>query len=49
LKRPCAVKLIRPAVEADPKSQNRFEREVRLTAALAHPNTIEIGWIPEKC
>ncbi|MEA2631211.1 MAG: eukaryotic-like serine/threonine-protein kinase, partial [Chloroflexota bacterium] len=42
LKRPCALKLIRPGVEADPRSQARFEREVRLTAALAHPNTVEI-------
>jgi serine/threonine-protein kinase len=42
LKRPCALKLILPGVESDPKNQARFEREVRLTAALAHPNTVEI-------
>src|SRR2546423_6863854 len=42
LKRPCAVKLIRLGVESGPKAQERFEREVRLTAALAHPNTVEI-------
>jgi serine/threonine-protein kinase len=42
LKRPCAVKLIRPDVEADPKARQRFEREVRLTASLAHPNTVEV-------
>src|SRR5256885_5817273 len=41
-KRPCALKLIRPGVESDPKSQARFEREVRLTATLSHPNTVEI-------
>jgi hypothetical protein len=42
LKRPCALKLIRPGVDTDPKTQERFEREVRLTAALSHPNTVEI-------
>jgi serine/threonine-protein kinase len=42
LKRPCALKLIRPENLADPRSLARFEREVRLTAALSHPNTIEI-------
>jgi eukaryotic-like serine/threonine-protein kinase len=42
LKRPCAIKLLRPESVADPRSLARFEREVRLTAALSHPNTIEI-------
>ena len=42
LKRPCAVKLIRPGDVADPKALERFEREVRLTATLSHPNTVEI-------
>jgi eukaryotic-like serine/threonine-protein kinase len=42
LKRPCAVKLIRPGVEASAKALERFEREVRLTATLSHPNTVEI-------
>jgi serine/threonine-protein kinase len=42
LKRPCAVKLIRPGCAADPRTQERFEREVRLTATLLHPNTVEI-------
>jgi serine/threonine-protein kinase len=42
LKRPCAVKLIRPDEAADPRAQERFEREVRLTATLSHPNTVEI-------
>ena len=42
LKRPCAVKLIRPDDAADPKALERFEREVRLTATLSHPNTVEI-------
>lgn len=42
LKRPCAIKLIRPSVGSDPRAQERFEREVRLTATLSHPNTVEI-------
>jgi serine/threonine-protein kinase len=42
LKRPCAVKLIRPHDATDMHAQERFEREVRLTATLSHPNTVEI-------
>jgi serine/threonine-protein kinase len=42
LKRPCAVKLIRSDEAAAPHALERFEREVRLTAALSHPNTVEI-------
>ena len=42
LKRPCAVKLIRPGDATDPRALERFEREVRLTATLSHPNTVEI-------
>jgi serine/threonine-protein kinase len=42
LKRPCAVKLIRSDEATDPQAQERFEREVRLTATLSHPNTVEI-------
>ena len=42
LKRPCALKLIRPASAADPAALARFEREVRATARLSHPNTVEI-------
>jgi serine/threonine-protein kinase len=42
LKRPCALKLIRPGDAADPRALERFEREVRLTATLSHPNTVEI-------
>ena len=36
------LKLIRPDREADQEALERFEREVRLTAALSHPNTVEI-------
>jgi hypothetical protein len=42
LKRPCALKLIHPDRMGDPKAVARFEREVRLTATLSHPNTVEI-------
>ncbi len=42
LKRPCALKLIRPGHVADRGALERFEREVRLTATLSHPNTVEI-------
>ena len=42
LKRPCAVKLIRPWAVTDPRAMQRLEREVRLTARLSHPNTVEV-------
>ncbi len=42
LKRPCALKLIKPEAGADPVALARFEREVQSAARLAHPNTIEI-------
>ncbi len=42
LKRPCAVKLIRPEKAGDPRMLARFEREVRATAKLSHWNSIDI-------
>jgi serine/threonine-protein kinase len=42
LRRPCAVKLIRPERAGDPRDLARFEREVRTTATLTHPNTVQI-------
>jgi serine/threonine-protein kinase len=42
LKRPCAVKLIRPDRVTDPTALARFEREVRLTATLSQPNTVQV-------
>jgi eukaryotic-like serine/threonine-protein kinase len=42
LKRPCALKLIRTDDATDPQAIARFECEVRLTATLSHPNTVEI-------
>jgi serine/threonine-protein kinase len=42
LKRPCAIKLIRPERAGDPQVLARFEHEVRMTARLSHWNTVEI-------
>jgi serine/threonine-protein kinase len=42
MKRPCAIKLIRPEKAGDPTVLARFEREVRATAKLSHWNTIDI-------
>jgi eukaryotic-like serine/threonine-protein kinase len=42
LRRPCAIKLIRPDQAGDPRTLIRFEREVRSAATLTHPNTVEI-------
>ena len=42
LKRPCAIKLIKPGSETDSTALARFEREVRATAELSHWNTVEI-------
>jgi serine/threonine-protein kinase len=42
LKRPCAVKLIRPDRAGDPNALGRFEREVQATARLRHPNTVAV-------
>jgi serine/threonine-protein kinase len=41
LKRPCAVKLLKPARATD-EMIARFEREVQLASQLSHPNTVEI-------
>ena len=42
MKRPCALKLIRPNQATDPKALARFEREVKATARLSHWNTVEV-------
>jgi serine/threonine-protein kinase len=42
LKRPCALKLIASDRAGEPRALARFEREVRVTARLSHPNTVEI-------
>jgi serine/threonine-protein kinase len=42
LKRPCALKVIRSDRRTDETTFARFEAEVRATAQLSHPNTVEI-------
>jgi serine/threonine-protein kinase len=42
LRRPCAIKLIRPDQAGDPTTLSRFEREVQTMATLTHWNTVEI-------
>ncbi|MFO7905197.1 MAG: serine/threonine-protein kinase [Planctomycetota bacterium] len=42
MKRPVAIKLIRPEQAGDPRIFARFEREVRATAQLSHWNNIDI-------
>jgi serine/threonine-protein kinase len=42
LRRPCAVKMIRPDQAHDEVALARFEREVQSAAALTHPNTVQV-------
>ncbi len=42
LKRPCAMKLIKPSSETDATAIAHFEKEVKATAKLTHWNTVEI-------
>lgn len=42
MKRPCAIKVIRPEKTGDPRAIARFEREVRATSRLNHWNSISI-------
>lgn len=42
LKRPCAIKLIRPGSTTDPRMLARFEREVQATAQLTHRNIVNV-------
>lgn len=42
LKRPCAIKLIKPGLSRKPRVLARFELEVRATAKLSHWNTVEV-------
>ncbi len=42
MKRPCAIKIIRPEKAGNPKVLARFEREVQATAKLSHWNSIDI-------
>jgi tRNA A-37 threonylcarbamoyl transferase component Bud32 len=50
LRRPTALKLMRPESAENPRAQQRFRQEVQLTCQLTHPNTIQIfdyGRMPE--
>jgi len=40
--RPCAVKIMNPALAMDAKVRERFRREAKSAQSLAHPNVIEI-------
>jgi DNA-binding NarL/FixJ family response regulator len=42
LHRVVALKLIAPALAADPAFRARFEQECRLAAAIEHPNAVEV-------
>lgn len=42
LKRPCAVKLIRPELAANPANAARFSREVQAVTGLSHVNTVRV-------
>jgi serine/threonine-protein kinase len=42
LRRPCAIKLIRPDQAGDGTALQRFEREVQAMATLTHWNTVEV-------
>jgi len=42
LKRPCAMKLIKPENESDVTAIANFEKEVKATSKLTHWNTVEI-------
>jgi serine/threonine-protein kinase len=42
LKRPCAVKFIRPELAAHPATTARFTREVQAVTGLTHPNTVRV-------
>jgi serine/threonine-protein kinase len=42
LRRPCAIKLIRPGLSAKSRVLARFEREAQATARLSHWNTVDV-------
>jgi serine/threonine-protein kinase len=42
LRRPCAVKFIRPDLAADPATAARFAREVQAVTGLSHVNTVRV-------
>jgi serine/threonine-protein kinase len=42
LRRDVALKILHPEQGQDPQAIARFEREVRATAELSHPNTVRL-------
>jgi serine/threonine-protein kinase len=42
LKRPCAVKFVRPELSADPRAAARFAREVQAVTGLTHFHTVRV-------
>ena len=42
MRRPCAVKVLRPAVAADPDAVSRFNREAANASRVAHPNVAAV-------
>ncbi len=49
--RPTAVKVMKPGEDKEQGALARFEREIRVSATLTHPNTItiyDVGWTPDR-
>src|SRR5665811_1147293 len=42
LRRPVAVKILRPDLAAQPKARRRFETEAHAAARLVHPNVVTV-------
>ncbi|HZD22408.1 MAG TPA: protein kinase, partial [Acidimicrobiia bacterium] len=42
LKRPVAIKRLRPLFTSDPSAADRFKREARAAATLNHPNIVTV-------
>ena len=48
LERPVAIKLLPPALAAQPELRERFLREIRTAAGLSHPNIVPIFSVDER-